>query len=92
MLRFLMLGKYTLEGVKGITSKRTDEVKSLIEKNGGKVISMYALIGTYDLAFIVDFPGISEVMKASVELTKLTGISFTSLPAITVEDFDKLVG
>lgn len=92
MMKFLMLGKYLIEGVKGITAKRTQEVVSLIEKNGGKVISMYALIGIYDLAFIVDFPGIPEVMKASVDLTKLTGISFTTLPAITVEDFDKLVG
>ncbi|MGB9714826.1 MAG: GYD domain-containing protein [Thermodesulfovibrionales bacterium] len=92
MIRFLMVGKYSMEGVKGITSKRTEDVISLIEKSGGKVISMYALIGIYDLAFIVDFPGISEVMKASVELTKLTGISFTTLPAVSVEEFDKLVG
>ncbi|MGQ9570146.1 MAG: GYD domain-containing protein [Thermodesulfovibrionales bacterium] len=92
MSRFLMLGKYSLEGIKGITAKRTKEVVNLIEKNGGKVESMYSLIGIYDLAFIVDFPGISEVMKASVELTKLTGISFITFPALAIEEFDKLVG
>jgi len=30
-------------------------------------------------------------MKASIALNKLTGISFTTSPAVTVEDFDKFV-
>jgi len=44
------------------------------------------------LAFVVDFPGMAEVLKASVALTKLTGIGFTTSPAISVEEFDKIVG
>jgi uncharacterized protein with GYD domain len=92
MVRFLMLGKYSLEGVKGISAGRTKKVVDLIKKAEGKVNSMYALVGIYDLAVIVDFPGISEVMKASVALTKSTGISFTTFPALTIEEFDKLVG
>lgn len=92
MAKFLMLGKYSAEAVKGITAERTKQVVGLIEKSGGKVNLMYALLGTYDLAFVVDLPGIQDVMKASVALTKLTGISFTTLPAVTVEEFDKIVG
>ena len=30
-------------------------------------------------------------MKASVALSKLTGISFTTSPAVPVEDFDKMI-
>jgi len=30
-------------------------------------------------------------MKASVALTKMTGVSFTSLPAMPIEDFDKMI-
>jgi len=92
MAKFLMLGKYTLEGIKGISKDRTKKVKEAIEKAGGKVESMYALLGKYDLAFLVDFPNNESVIKASVSLTKLTGIGFTSYPAISVEEFDKLVG
>lgn len=92
MAKFLMLGKYSLEAIKGITAERTKKVVDVIEKSGGKVNLMYALLGTYDLAFVVDFPGISEAMKTSVTLAKLTGISFTTSPAITVEEFDKLAG
>lgn len=92
MAKFLMLGRYSVEAVKGITAERTNKVVGVIEKSGGKVNFMYALLGTYDLAFVVDLPGIQEAMKSSVTLTKLTDISFTTFPAVAVEEFDKIVG
>lgn len=92
MAKYLMLGKYSVEAIKGISADRTKRVVEVIEKSGGKVSSMYALLGNCDLAFVADFPGNSEAIKASVALTKLTGIAFTTSPAVTVEEFDKLVG
>jgi len=92
MAKFLMLGKYSAEAVKGITVERTKKVTGIIEECKGAVDSMYALLGVYDLVFVVDFPGVSEAIKASVILTKLTGIAFITSPAIAVEEFDKLVG
>ena len=92
MEKFLMLGKYSVEAIKGITAERTKRVTETIEKASGKVNAMYALLGNYDLAFVVDFPGITEMMKASAALTKLTGIGFTTSPAIGVEEFDKIAG
>jgi len=90
MAKFLMLGKYSSEAVKGISADRTKKVVSAIEKSGGKVDSMHALLGAYDLAFMVDFPGMKDVMKASIAITKSTDIGFNTLPAITVEEFDKI--
>jgi len=49
------------------------------------------LLGENDLLFIVNFPSVEEVIKSSVALSKLTGISFHSIPAITVEQFDKII-
>lgn len=92
MAKFLMLGKYSQEAVKGISAERTKKVAGVIEKFGGKVDSMYALLGAYDLVFIVDLPGIKEALKASVTLARLTDIGFTTFPAVTVEEFDKIVG
>jgi len=40
---------------------------------------------------IVDFPGIEQAMKASVALSKMTGIAFTTSPAVTVEKFDEMM-
>lgn len=92
MAKFLMLGKYSPEAIKGITAERTKKVAAEIEKAGGKVNSMYALLGNYDLVFVVDFPGVNEALKASVGLTKLTGIGFVTSPAVTVEEFDRITG
>ena len=90
MSKYLMLGKYSAEAVKAIKADRTKKVVEIIEKEGGKVVGMYALIGPYDLAFIVDMPSGAAVMKAAIEITKFTGIGFFSSPAMSVEEFDKI--
>ena len=92
MAKFLMLGKYSVDGVKGITVERTKKVLEIIQQYGGKVNAMYALLGRYDLSFCVDFPGNNDAMKASIAITKSTDIGFTTCPAIPVEEFDKMLG
>jgi uncharacterized protein with GYD domain len=91
MPTFIMFGKYSSEGVKEISADRTVWAFNLVREMGGKVKDMYALLGEHDLLFIVDLPGIPEAIKASVALSKQTGITFTTSPAITGEEFDKLV-
>ena len=90
MATFFMFGKYSPESMKKIAIERTEKVVNVIENLGGKVKSMYALLGDNDLILIVELPNTEAAMKASISLTKLTAISFTTLPAVTVEDFDKL--
>jgi len=92
MAMYLMLGKYTVEALKGASADRTKKAVAVIEKAGGRVQSMHALLGSYDLAFLVDFPNSGQAIKVSVELMKLTGVGFTTSPAVSVEEFDKLVG
>lgn len=91
MSTFLMFGRYSSEAVKQVSAERTGEATSVIKKFGGQVNSMYALLGEYDLVLIVELPGVEEAMKASLALTQLTGISFSTSPAVTVETFDKVV-
>ena len=90
MAKYLMFGKYSSEAVKGIKSKRTDKVADLFKKHNGKIIGMYALIGPYDLVLIVDMPNNATLIKAAIDITKLTGIHFFSSPALTIEEFDRL--
>jgi len=90
MAKFVMVGKYSAEAVRGITAERTQKVLSTIKDAGGKVQSMYAMLGPDDLLFIVDFPSVQNAMKASITLTQLTGIGFCTSPAITAEEFDKI--
>lgn len=91
MATFLMLGKYSNEGVKGATAARTKKIVSMIEKGGGKLTGIYALLGQFDLAFLAEFPGVPEAMQASFAISKATGIAFSTLPALPVEEFDKLI-
>jgi uncharacterized protein with GYD domain len=90
MQTFVMLGKYTAEALKGISAERTKKVTALIEQAGGKVQAIYALLGEKDLILVVTLPGVPEAMKASVALSKLTNIAFTTAPALTGEEFDKI--
>jgi uncharacterized protein with GYD domain len=88
---FMMFGKYSSDALKGISPKRTEKAVELIRKNGGKVVSMYAVLGEHDLVFTLDFPDAEKALATSVALNKLTGISFMTSPVVEVEKFDKLM-
>ena len=87
---YFMFGKYNQDALKKISSDRTRKAISTIQKFGGRVKSVYALLGDSDLVFIVNLPGPAQASMVSIALTKLTGITFTTSPAIPVEEFDKL--
>ena len=88
---FMMFGKYSTEALKGISPERSDKAVELIKKNGGKVISMYAVMGKHDLVLTLEFPTSENTIATSVALNKLTGISFTTSPVVDIEKFDKLI-
>ena len=91
MAAFLMLGKYGPEAVKKISAERTDKTVKLAKKFQGSITNMYAALGEFDLLLIAEFPGPDKAMQFSVSLAKLTGIAFTTYPALAVADFDKLM-
>ncbi len=91
MTTFFMFGKYSSEALKAISAERTVKSKALIEKLGGKIKSGYALLGEHDIILINEFPNRKQAMKASIALNKLLGISFTTVPAVTLEEFDELM-
>ncbi len=90
MSLYMMYGKYQPGSMKEISSERTEKAKELIQKNGGAVKAGYALLGRTDLLFIVDFPDVKDVVKTSVTMGEMFGISFSTNAAITIDEFDKL--
>ena len=88
---FVMLGKYSSQALKSASAARTRKAEHVISRGQGKIKTMYALIGEYDLMLIVEVPSIESAIKISAGLTRLTGISFTSVPAISVNEFDRLI-
>jgi uncharacterized protein with GYD domain len=90
MATYVMVGSYTMDGLKGITADRTDKAAATLKKYGGELKAGYALLGKDDLLLVVELPGAEQAVKASIALSKLTGIAFTTSPAISVAEFDKL--
>jgi len=86
------MGKYSTDAIKEMSVDRTEKAISLIKSLDGKVHSIYALLGGYDLALIVDLKDTETAMKASLGLNLLTGISFSTFPAVPVDDFDRIMG
>lgn len=92
MAAYLMLGKYSPESLKAISAERSDKARALIKANGGEFKDGYALLGGPDLTIILDLPDTQRALKTSLGLSKLLGVSFSTMPAVTVEEFDKLMG
>jgi uncharacterized protein with GYD domain len=90
MATYFMFGKFSPGAMKEISAERTKKSVALVESMGGKIKALYALLGKIDAVAIADFPSVNDAMKTSVELSKLLGISFTTSPAVTIEEFDKL--
>ena len=78
--------------MKAISAERPQKARELLARFGGEVRAGYALLGENDLLFLVDFPQTEQAMQASVALSKLTGIAFTTSPAVAVDEFDRLMG
>lgn len=91
MRTFVMLGKYSLEGVRQISAARTQQTYELARKFQGEIKAIYALLGPYDLLLLSEFPRGEQAMQFSVALAKLTGITLTTLPTVPVEEFDRLM-
>ncbi len=90
MAEYVLIGKYSSESIKQVSADRTKKATEIIEKLGGKIKSMHALLGEKDLIFILELPDNEKALQASISLFKLTGISFSTHPAIKIETFDKL--
>ena len=92
MATYLMLGKYTAGALKEASASRTQKAQEIVEKAGGKIQSIAALLGPYDLALTVDFPDNAAAIGVAAQLVKMTGVGFTTMPTMSVGEFDKIVG
>jgi uncharacterized protein with GYD domain len=83
----------TDEGRKTVKEKpeRIKEVNKEVEKMGVKVLSQYALLGGYDFMNIVEAPDNQTVAKVAVELGARGTLQTTTLAALSVDEFIKML-
>ncbi len=89
MKTFLIFGKSSPKELKELSVKYKAEIVRLVKDTGGDVGSMSVMLEKY-MILISAFPGIKTAEKASITLSKFTGISFRTLPAIPVDEFYEL--
>jgi len=93
MPHFVILGKFTDEGAKGIKNgqQRLKEVRERIEKMGGKMVSWYATMGQYDFVAITEMPS-DEVQMTSLLAGGIMGAARTeTLRAFPESELSKIL-
>jgi uncharacterized protein with GYD domain len=92
MATFFMFGRYSKNALEQVSVERTRQAHQVVGDLGGQIKGIYALLGEYDLALIVELPRMAEAMQASITLKRLTDISFFTTAALPIEEFDQMVG
>ncbi|MFC1592335.1 GYD domain-containing protein, partial [Thermodesulfobacteriota bacterium] len=86
---YVTLWKYTREGLMDIsnTAKRFDAVKGIIEKNGGKLLQIYGLVGEYDVVTAIQMPNKSAMASTVLKICASGRITAKTLSALPIEEF-----
>lgn len=93
MATYIMLSTLTDEGRKTLKERpeRMQEVNREIEAMGARVIQQYAVLGGYDFINVLEAPDNETIARVSVELGSRGTVVLTTLPALPVESFTKML-
>ena len=93
MPTYILLSRLTDEGRKVLKDRpeRLAEVNREIEAMGANVTAQYAVLGGYDFVNVVRAPSNEVIARISVELGARGTIEITTLPAMEVPEFMKLL-
>ena len=93
MPTYIMLSKLTDEGRKVLKDRpeRLAEVNKEIEAMGANVSAQYAVLGSFDFVNVVRAPSNEVIARISVELGARGTVEITTLPAMEVPEFIKLL-
>jgi uncharacterized protein with GYD domain len=90
---YIMLSTLTDEGRKTLKERpeRLQEVNREIEAMGARVLQQYAVLGGWDFVNILEAPDNETVARISVELGSRGTVQLTTLPALPVESFTRML-
>jgi uncharacterized protein with GYD domain len=88
MPTFMILGKFTEQGVRNIkeSPKREDAFRKVCEKQNVRVKDVYRTMGRYDLAAIVDAPDDVTMSAILYTLGSLGNVRTETLRAFTSQE------
>lgn len=93
MPTYIVLGKYTQQGVKNIKDSpaRTDSVKQAIQDAGGEVHAFYATMGQYDFMMVADYPSDEAVVKLVISAAGEGNVSTETIRAFTEDEYRAII-
>ena len=93
MPTFVSLINWTEQGVKNFrdTPKRANAFRELVEKNGGRVVSIYWTLGEYDIVAITEAPDDETFTAVALMLGSLGNVRTASLRAFDQDEFEGIL-
>jgi len=91
-MKFLIKGKYGVDGAKGLIKEggtaRKATVTKIVEGMGGKVEAFYFAYGDNDVFVICDMPDVSSGLALSLAVNASGAVQISTMPLITPEEID----
>jgi uncharacterized protein with GYD domain len=89
MQTYVTLWKYTKDGLVDMknTPNRYETVKKIIGDAGGKLVSIYGLIGEYDVVTIIEMPDEKVAASTILKICSKGRITSHTMTALSIEDF-----
>ncbi|TKB72821.1 MAG: GYD domain-containing protein [Nitrospira sp.] len=94
MPTYVSLVKFTQHGLMTMKDKgieRAEAVQKNAKAQGGKLLQAYYCLGEYVVVAIWEFPDNRAAMKAAVLNASMGHIQITTMPAVTRDDWKKLL-
>lgn len=93
MAKYLFMGSYTLDGVKGLAkdggTKRRQVAQRAIESAGGKLDALYFTFGDTDFVGIADMPDNVSAAALSLAVSSGGGSNLKTTVLLTPEEMDQ---
>lgn len=93
MPTYVILGKYTLQGIRKIkaTTKRAEAFRNLAKRMGVKVKDIYWTMGQYDLVTIIDAPNDATATRLLLAAGSMGNVQTETLRAYTASEVDPIL-
>lgn len=90
---YITLGQWTEQGIRTVKDvpKRVEGARALIEKNGGKLHSLFITMGKYDFVAVSEAPNDEAVMQWTLAIGSQGNSRTTTLKAWTPQDAAKVL-
>ena len=93
MPTYVMLANWTEQGLRSIeeSPKRIDASRKALEEMGGRFLSVYMTMGTYDLVITYNAPDDAVAARFTLLLGKLGNVRTSSLKAFPEEAYRQII-